>query len=458
MQGLTHVIQMLIDPTLSNGSKRFVFVMVTSVAIFRMRRLVFTMTTSDSNQDVHVSPAGSHTNRSRRSLSRREFLRYASLVSGGAILSACAPSPASLTDTAATATPADATAPAAVTSTKLGKAVIAFAGAACEAPTYIAYEKGFFEQEGLQPELIAVETNTLKEGLATGKIDGLQQTADSIKSIEQGLGIRITSGLHRGCIRAVAGVDSGVKTITDLKGKAIGVHAFGAIPMVLVQWALFEAGLDPVQDVTFKIFPPPQLEEAVKKGEVQAFAMYDPFPAIALNNKSVVQLFSSHDDAPYKDMYCCFTGISAHVVENQPEKAAALTRALQNAAYWVSTNQDEAARISVEKKYVPASVELLASLLKLYTWVPNVAQGKTDFLKYTQVLKQVGTLEQDTDPEKLANLAVVQVTPEFQPSSSTLPTGNAVAEFPQHLYIELIANADICGHGSLLGHGLYGPS
>lgn len=72
---------------------------------------------------------------------------------------------------------------------------------------------------------------------------------------------------------------------------------------VLVQWALSDAGLDPVNDVTFKIFPPPQLEAAVEKGEVQAFTMYAPFPAIALNNKSVTQVFSTHDNEPYKSMY-----------------------------------------------------------------------------------------------------------------------------------------------------------
>lgn len=276
------------------------------------------MATQDPDQNVRLS-LPSLAREQRPSLSRREFLRYAGLVSGGLVLAACSSTPAAQPSPAAPGGAA-ATLPGDTNSASIGKAVIAYAGGACEAPTFVAYENGYFEREGLDVELIALEASTLKEALAAGKIDGLQQTADSIKSIEQGLGIRITSGLHKGCIRLVAGADSGVKTVADLKGKAVGVHVFGGLPQVLVQWALTDAGLDPVSDVTYKIFPPPQLEEAVKKGEVQAFAMYDPFPAIALNNQSVLQVFSTHDDLPFKDMYCCFIGVAQGVVERSPRR------------------------------------------------------------------------------------------------------------------------------------------
>lgn len=403
------------------------------------------MATSDPDQTVRPVVANA-------ALSRREFLRYAGLFSGGLVLAACSSTPAAQPPPAAPGVTA-ATVPGDTNSATLGKAIIAYAGGACEAPTFIAYENGFFEREGLQPELIALEASTLKEALAAGKIDGLQQTADSIKSIEQGLEIRITSGLHKGCIRLVAGVDSGVKSVADLKGKAVGVHVFGGLPQVLVQWALSDAGLDPVKDVTYKLFPPPQLEAAVEKGEVQAFVMYDPFPAIALNSSKVIQIFSTHDDAPFKEMYCCFIGVGQGVIDQQPEKAAAITLALQKAAYWVSQNHAEAAKIVVAKNYVPASEELLASLLPLYDYVPHVALGKTNFLRYAEILKQVGVLEKDTDPQQLVDLAVVSVTPEFAPEGAVPPRNQDVAYFPPHLVRELATASAVVTCGPEHAHG-----
>ncbi|NTW01954.1 MAG: ABC transporter substrate-binding protein, partial [Oscillochloris sp.] len=163
-----------------------------------------------------------------------------------------------------------ATVPGDTNSATLGAVKIAYGGAACEAATFVGYENGFFEKEGLKPELVALAAGTQKEALAADKVNTLQYTAESIKALEQGLGVRITTGLHKGCIRLLAGVNSGIKTVADLKGKSLGITNFGGLPQVLVQWALGDLGLDPVHDVTYKIFPGEQLESAVQKGEDDA--------------------------------------------------------------------------------------------------------------------------------------------------------------------------------------------
>ena len=41
----------------------------------------------------------------------------------------------------------------------------------CHAPLYIAYEKDFFKEEGLDAEIIGGATDFQRESLATGKID-----------------------------------------------------------------------------------------------------------------------------------------------------------------------------------------------------------------------------------------------------------------------------------------------
>src|SRR5512145_1022055 len=104
---------------------------------------LFTMTTAKTHQD----------SQEQRNLSRRTFLKYAGIISAGAVISACSSEPA-----ASVATPAASAV--AGTAPKLGKVKIAYSGGACEAPTFIAYEKGFFAQEGLEPELLAVDFNT----------------------------------------------------------------------------------------------------------------------------------------------------------------------------------------------------------------------------------------------------------------------------------------------------------
>jgi NitT/TauT family transport system substrate-binding protein len=96
------------------------------------------------------------------------------------------------------------------------------------APTFVAFQKGFFKAEGLDVELVQMAFDQLKQGLTTGKVDAAQANFAWFKPIEQGMNIKLVAGIHTGCIKAVTPSDSGIKTIADLKGKTIGVDAIGA--------------------------------------------------------------------------------------------------------------------------------------------------------------------------------------------------------------------------------------
>src|SRR5262245_65912358 len=51
------------------------------------------------------------------------------------------------------------------------KVRVGYIGITCEAPIYAAYEKGFFKEEGLEPELVKCNWSTYKDALAIGSFD-----------------------------------------------------------------------------------------------------------------------------------------------------------------------------------------------------------------------------------------------------------------------------------------------
>ncbi|NLL77807.1 MAG: ABC transporter substrate-binding protein, partial [Clostridiales bacterium] len=103
-------------------------------------------------------------------------------------------------------------------------------GALCGAPIYIAYEKGFFAEEGFDVNLISADTETRKIGLNNGTIPIVNGDFQFFPSIEEGVKVKVVDGLHYGCIKFVVPIDSPIQTVEDFKGKKIGVDEIGGTP------------------------------------------------------------------------------------------------------------------------------------------------------------------------------------------------------------------------------------
>lgn len=149
---------------------------------------------------------------------------------------------------------------------------------------FAAYENGYFKEEGLDVELIKGDHATLKESLATGKIDATDGVLQQwIKPVEQGLNVKFTAGIHNGCLQVLLPKNSPIKSVKDFKGKTIGGG-----PMNMTSRLLFQAGLDVKKDVSWRAFPAAELELALEKGEVDIIALPDPLAQIIVDKGKAV--------------------------------------------------------------------------------------------------------------------------------------------------------------------------
>lgn len=282
------------------------------------------------------------------------------------------------------------------------KIKVGYAGAACEAFIYAAYEKGFFKEEGLDVELVKVDFETLKEALTTGKIqasDGMPMKW--VKPFEQGIDATFTAGIHTGCFQLLVPKGSDIKTPADLKGKIIGVNAMGDAPMIFSMRVLFQAGLDPKKDIEWRAYPPTELGGALERGEVSAIALNDPLAQMNVDSGKTVKLVSTAEDLPFKNEYCCMVTVGGKFIREDPAGAAAVTRALMKGAKYVSEHPDEIAQLAVEKKYVPGNPELISRLLKSYNYIPSVDGGKKALDLAITEMKAIGVLDPNTSEEEL---------------------------------------------------------
>lgn len=288
---------------------------------------------------------------------------------------------------------------------KYGKLKIqALGGAVCGAPAYIAYEKGFFKEEGLDAELVSGTLDENKTGLATGEFVVTNGDFQWFPSIQQGMNLKIIGGLHKGCIKIVLPPNSPIKTAADLKGKNIGVDEIGGTPMSVATIVLADAGINPQTEVTWKPYPLDQLNEAVKKGEVDAFAAWDPFGTLAVENNGYTVLTDISTDPLFAGKSCCFLYASEKQIKENPEKVKAIAKAYQKADAWIKEHPEETAQIEIDKKYIASDdVQFITKLIKSYDFEYTTDTAKDDISYFVKKLDKTGFLKDNTDPTQFAN-------------------------------------------------------
>jgi len=287
---------------------------------------------------------------------------------------------------------------------------IGYIGLTCEAPIFVAYEKGFFKEAGLEPELVKCAWANYKDTLALGGYDITQHLVMYfLKPIEQGLDVRFLAGIHRGCLRVQAAVKTNIHTIQDLKGKRIGVPGMGTPPFVFANRVFGTNGIDPAKDITWKVFPAGELGLAIDKGEVDAVCNAEPIGSLLIAEGKVRNIADQMMDAPYKDEYCCEVIANGKWVDANPDTAAKATRALLKGAKWVETNPKAAAVMAVEKKYLASTAELNTTALARLRYVPSVQLAEESVHTAGREMKVAKMLSPETDTEALAKRAFMHL-------------------------------------------------
>lgn len=283
---------------------------------------------------------------------------------------------------------------------------VGYIGITCEAPIFMAIEKGFFKEEGLEVELVKCEWSKYKDVLALGGYDITHHLIMYfLKPIEQGLDVKFTGGIHTGCLRVQAPANGNIRTVADLRGKRIGVPGMGTPPFIFANRVLGANGIDASKDVSWRVFPAGELGLALEKGEIDAIADSEPIGTLLLAEGKVRNVSDQAKDAPYKDEYCCAVIVNGKFLAKNPKATAAATRALLKSAKWVQENPATAARLSVEKKYLASYPELNTTAIGNLRYIPSVSGAEAAVVSAAAEMKAVGMLSPTTNLPELTKRA-----------------------------------------------------
>ena len=276
------------------------------------------------------------------------------------------------------------------------------------APLAVAYEKGYFEDEGLfvtlEPQ---ANWKVLLDGVITGALDGAHMLSGQPIAATIGFGTKahlvtpFSMDLNGNATTVSNDVWERMKPHIEMGADGKPVHPISAAALkpVIEQYAaesrpfnmgmvfpvsthnyelrywLAAGGIHPgfystedtsgqiAAEAYLSVTPPPQMPATLEAGTIDGYSVGEPWNQAAVFKGIGVPVVTDFDI--FKDRSEKVFGITAEFAESYPNTTIAITKALIRAAKWLDENDNanrmEAVEILSRPEYVGADVEVIAN-------------------------------------------------------------------------------------------------
>jgi NitT/TauT family transport system substrate-binding protein len=185
------------------------------------------------------------------------------------------------------------------------------------------------------------------EAMARGEVDFFLIFAGPlVTAIDAGQPITVVAGVHVGCFELFA--HDPIRTISDLKGKRIGIDVVGGAKYLYVAIMAASVGLDPHADIEWVAEAEVDPLELFAAGEVDAFLGFPPEPQELRARRTGRVIVNTIADKPWSQYFCCVMAGNREFVRNHPIATKRVVRALLKANEICAAQPDLAARQLVE--------------------------------------------------------------------------------------------------------------
>ena len=268
-------------------------------------------------------------------------------------------------------------------------------------PAFLAKEKGWFAEEGLEVELRPEPGGQdIVTAVVAGEFDfGFSNQTSLLIARSRGLPVRAIAkavvgspDVETSWDAVVVAGDSPIQGPQDLVGKTVSVNTLNNTPHLVLLRALENAGIENPQDqISFIEVQFPDAIGAVAQGQVDAAWVVEPFVTVGAFNDARPVMRPLIETDPSFLMSAYFT--SQQLIDERPEVVAGFTRAINRAMEFAAENPDEV-RASFPRFNESAS-EAVAGQMRLPFWITGLT-GE-DFRLGAELAQRYGFIDEIPD-------------------------------------------------------------
>ena len=259
---------------------------------------------------------------------------------------------------------------------------------------YVAREKGFFAEQGLDIR----EGGTFSAGpeemsaFSAGDLDvGYVGVAPAITFASQGMAdvkVVAQANTNGSSILVRPGLDA--QDVAGLRGFTVAIPGISTVQDYLLRTALLKAGVDPA-DVKEVVVKPPEMLPALSAAQVDAAVVWEPYPSMAAAQGAGRVLINSSRIWPNHP--CCMVVADASFIQKNPDTVKRFVAAHVKATKYIQDNPAEAADMAHLFTGQDAAVAKSAMKNIKFSYTPDVKA----IARYVDFMKQAGVVK-DKNP------------------------------------------------------------
>lgn len=232
-------------------------------------------------------------------------------------------------------------------------------------PVSHALDNKQYQQVEVKPRLFK-KWSELIGALKANKIDAAFILAPLAMSLfEKEANIKVILLAHRNGSSITVTKTSAIDDAVDLKGKNIGIPGKKSTHVTLLNAYLKRAHLS-LKDVTLKSIAPPNMQQAMELGFIDAFIVAEPFGSKAVKQNKGNLLILSRNILP--EHIDCIVIMKDNFLNQHPEAVKEWLNSLVNASQWIendrqTTHAQSIANLVSDGLYYPHSKDLIINAL-----------------------------------------------------------------------------------------------
>ena len=271
-------------------------------------------------------------------------------------------------------------------------------------PLAVAKEREFFQQEGLNVEMVLMPAAMNIKVLLSGDIQYATTVGSAVVAAVRGINTRVVMCFVDRPLLDLVG-RSEIGSIAELKGKLVGISSRGGLHDVTMRSILAQSGVDPSQATLLAVGTQGSMFAALKAGRIAAGLLNPPHNFLAYREGLKNLGFGGN----YVRLPSTGLVTMREHLDRSPDQVRRMIRALARASAFARENKP--ATVAILKRFLKLDDEELTAKIYDYHRKAETPDGRIDAALAAETVRdtrQAEGITREIDPRQVFDFSYVE--------------------------------------------------